>query len=200
MGGGGHSQDLDRCRQIFSSSFQTRRSFQMEYRLRRADGEYRWLLDEGVPRFEQGRAFVGYIGSCTDITDLKRAQEEALARQKLETLRVMTAGIAHDFNNLVGSILAVAELAQMELEQGLSPRAEIEGIKTVARRASQIVRELMIYCGQDKPMREPVDVSRLVEDTLELLKVSISKRAILRTSLDPISPPYAAAPPNSGRW
>ena len=186
---GVHSHDLDRCLQIYTSAFEARRSFQMEYRLRRADGEYRWVLDEGVARFEPGGLFVGYIGCCTDITDLKRTQEEALARQKLETLGVMTAGIAHDFNNLVGSILAVAELAQMELEQGLSPRAEIENIKTVASRASQIVRELMIYGGQDKPRREPVDVSRLVEDTLELVRVSISKHATLRTHLDPDLPP-----------
>jgi PAS domain S-box-containing protein len=179
-----HPHDVQHCLQIYSTSFQARRSFQMEYRLRRADGEYRWILDEGVPRFEQDRIFVGYIGCCTDISDLKRTQEEALARQKLETLGVMTAGIAHDFNNLVGSILAVAELAQMELDQGHSPRGEIEGIKTVASRASQIVRELMIYCGQDKAKREPVDISRLVEDTLELLRVSISKHATLRTDLD----------------
>jgi PAS domain S-box-containing protein len=186
---GVHSHDLDRCLEIYTTSFEARRGFQMEYRLRRQDGQYRWVLDEGVPRFEQGRVFVGYIGSCIDITDIKRAQEEALARQKLETLGVMTSGIAHDFNNLAGSILANAELAEMHLAQGLSPRGEIEGIKTVAIRASQIVRELMTYSGQDKPSREPVDMSRLVEDTLKLLKVSISKHATLRTDLYPDLPP-----------
>jgi PAS domain S-box-containing protein len=185
---GVHADDLGRCLEIYSTSFEARRGFQMEYRLRRADGEYRWVLDEGVPRFEQGGVFVGYIGSCIDITDLKNAQAEALARQKFETLGVMTSGIAHDFNNLAGSILANAELAELQLAQGLSPRGEIEGIKAVAIRASQIVRELMIYCGQDKPNREPVDISSLVEDTLKLLKVSISKHASLRTDLDPDLP------------
>ena len=68
-----HPLDLDRCLDIYSSSFDARRSFQMEYRLRRADGEYRWLLDTGVPRFEPGGTFAGYIGSCIDITDLKRS-------------------------------------------------------------------------------------------------------------------------------
>jgi PAS domain S-box-containing protein len=81
-----HPLDLDRCLDIYSSSFDARRSFQMEYRLRRADGEYRWLLDSGVPRFEPGGTFAGYIGSCIDITDLKRAQEESLAMQKLDSV------------------------------------------------------------------------------------------------------------------
>jgi CheY-like chemotaxis protein len=77
----------------------------------------------------------------------------------------------------------------MEVARGLSPGKEIEGIKSVALRASEIVRELMIYCGQDKATREAVDVSRLVEDTLELLKVSISKHATLQTDLSRDLPP-----------
>ena len=73
---GVHPEDLDRCMAMYSSSFQARRSFQMEYRLRRADGEYRWLLDYGIPRFETGGTFAGYVGSCTDITDLKRPRKK----------------------------------------------------------------------------------------------------------------------------
>ena len=56
-----------------------------------------------------------------DITDLKRAQAEAVERQKLESLGVLTSGIAHDFNNLLGSILAEAELAELEVTTGSSP-------------------------------------------------------------------------------
>jgi PAS domain S-box-containing protein len=84
-----HPADLDRCLAVYSSSFDMRRDFRMEYRLRRADGEYRWLLDIGIPRFTPGNIFEGYIGSCIDITDRIRAEEErerfvSLAERSLE--------------------------------------------------------------------------------------------------------------------
>jgi formate hydrogenlyase transcriptional activator len=72
---GVHLDDRDRCIAIYSQSFDARRSFKMEYRIRRADGEYRWVLDEGVPRFMSDGTFAGYIGSCVDITEIKRAGE-----------------------------------------------------------------------------------------------------------------------------
>jgi PAS domain S-box-containing protein len=79
-----HPDDRDRCIATYSSSFEVRRNFQMEYRLRRADGEYRWLLDNGVPRFAPSGVFEGYIGSCIDITDRKHEEElrEELRRER----------------------------------------------------------------------------------------------------------------------
>jgi two-component system cell cycle sensor histidine kinase/response regulator CckA len=184
-----HPDDLDRCYVIYSSSFDARRNFQMEYRLHRADGEYRWVLDIGAPRFSPESIFVGYIGSCVDITELRRTQEEALARQKLESLGVLAGGVAHDFNNLLGGILAEAELAETYLAAGSSPAEDIQVIKAIAIRAAEIVRELMIFSGQDKACLEPVNISRLVEEMLELLKVSISKHAVLKTDLRINLPP-----------
>jgi PAS domain S-box-containing protein len=178
-----HPDDLRRCLDTFSASFDSHGSFRMEYRLRRADGEYRLVLDIGVPRFGPDGVLAGYIGSCIDISDLRRAQEEAFDRQKLESLRVLTGGIAHDFNNLLGGILADAELAEINLVAGSSPAEEIQRIRAVTIRTAEIVRELMIYSGQDNTDLAPVDVSAIVEEMLELLKASVSKRAVLKINL-----------------
>ncbi len=178
-----HPDDADRCFAAYCSAFDARLDFHIEYRIRRADGAYRWLLCSGVPHFAPGGAFAGYIGSDIDITDLKRAQVEDAERQKLESLGALTRGIAHDFNNLLGSVLADAELAELEAASGASPAEHIQRIKAVAVRAAEIVRELMIYSGQDQADLGSVDLSRLVEEMLELLKVSISKHAILKTDL-----------------
>ena len=178
-----HPDDVERCLATYSTRFVNRCDFQMEFRLRRSDGEYRWVLFCGVPRLAPGGIFAGYIGSAIDVHDLKRTQEEALARNKLESLGVLSAGIAHDFNNLLGSILAQAELAESNETSGATVAEEIQQIKTVAIRAAEIVRELMIYSGQDKADVDLVDVSQLVEEMLQLLKISISKHAVLKTDL-----------------
>ena len=70
-----HREDLDGCLEVYVNSFNARQMFTMEYRLRKCDGNYRWVLDTGVPRFGPDGAFLGYIGSCIDVTGLKRAEE-----------------------------------------------------------------------------------------------------------------------------
>jgi len=118
-----------------------------------------------------------------DITEAKRTQEEALARQKLESLGSLAGGIAHDFNNLLGGVLAQAELALRQLAAGSRPEEELEAIRNGAIRGSEIVRELMIYAGKDSEIRGLVDVSQITKEMLELLKVSVSKHARLETDL-----------------
>jgi PAS domain S-box-containing protein len=178
-----HPDDFSRCYSTFASAFDERRSFQMEYRLRRADGEYRWLIDHGVPRFASGGDFSGYIGSCIDITDLKRAQEEAVAGQKLEALGVLANGIAHDFNNLLGSALTHSELAQAKLAENTTPEKELRQIQRLAVRGAEIVRQLMMFAGSETDSVEFEDISAIVSEMAELLKVSISKHAVLITEL-----------------
>ena len=73
---GVHPEDLQNCLDIYISSFDARLSFTMEYRLRRYDGEYRWILDNGVPRFSDEGIFLGYIGSCIDISEKKQVERD----------------------------------------------------------------------------------------------------------------------------
>ena len=73
---GVYSDDLEHCLEVYDTSFSARQPFTMEYRLRRNDGEYRWVLDTGTPRFETDGVFVGYIGSCIDMTEQKRTEEK----------------------------------------------------------------------------------------------------------------------------
>ena len=178
-----HPDDLDACYASYSSAFDARRSLQAEWRLRRADGEYRWVLATGMPRFEAGGAFLGYIGSCLDITNLKHAHQEHLAKQKLEIVGTLAGGIAHDFNNLLGGLLAHVELALAELANGCSPSEDLQRIRGAAIRGAEIVRQLMVFAGEETEELEMVGVSAIVEDMLELLKVSVSKHVTVETEL-----------------
>jgi PAS domain S-box-containing protein len=84
---GVHPADLEHCLSVYSGAFDARVDFEMEYRLRRYDGTYRWVVDYGVPRIESDGTFCGYIGSCVDITE-RKATEESL---ELLSGRLITA-------------------------------------------------------------------------------------------------------------
>jgi PAS domain S-box-containing protein len=97
---GVHPDDLQHCLHTYFDAFDARQAFRMEYRLKRYDGAYRWILDTGVPRFGSDGTFEGYIGSCIDVTDQKeveealRAREQSL-RQTREGLRKLAAKLLH---------------------------------------------------------------------------------------------------------
>jgi two-component system, cell cycle sensor histidine kinase and response regulator CckA len=178
---GVHAEDLGRCYESYSSAFDVRQNFVIEYRLRRDDGEYRWVLDRGVPRFEDGGTFVGYIGSCIDITDLKLSHQERLAAEKMKSLGVLAAGIAHDFNNLLGSILAGADLVLTECH--CASRDDIQRINKAAVRASEIVNLLLAYAGSEQQQPDSIDVSALVEETLRFMRASLPREVSLTWNL-----------------
>ena len=72
---GVHPEDFDRCLDIYLTSFAKRAVFEMEYRLLRYDNVYRWIFDRGVPVWDRDEKFLGYIGSCIDVTERVEAQE-----------------------------------------------------------------------------------------------------------------------------
>jgi signal transduction histidine kinase len=118
-----------------------------------------------------------------DITELKSAERHFREAQKLESLGVLAGGIAHDFNNLVGIILANSELAQQKLAGGSTADEEIRHIQKVAGRAAEIVRQMMAYAGHETAALEPVDLSQLVGEMMQLLEISISKKVTLKMDL-----------------
>jgi PAS domain S-box-containing protein len=155
-----------------------------EFQIIRPNGEERTVLftsevlldDDGSPRH--------VVGACQDVTEGRRAQEEAIVRHKLETVGRLANGIAHDFNNLLGGVLSQAELALTELDDGVRPEEELQSICAVARSGSEIVRQLMIYTGQERGEPGAVDVAETVERMAELFKLSVSKRGALYTDLE----------------
>src|SRR5262249_11779806 len=83
-----HPDDRDRTLQILVNSYDEKKNFEMEYRVRRYDGEYRWIYDTGAPRFSRDQVFLGYIGTCIDLTERKEAEVELHdAHEELKQLK-----------------------------------------------------------------------------------------------------------------
>ena len=89
---GVHPDDLQRCLKIYTEAFDARKAFVMQYRLRRYDGEYRWISDQGVARYDSNGKFSGYIGSCVDVSDLLKKDE---ALREFEERVVLAAEATH---------------------------------------------------------------------------------------------------------
>ena len=155
----------------------------LEFQITLPDGDVRTISTIGEVLESEGGLPTRMFGACQDITDIRRAQETVLARQKLESVGALATGIAHDFNNLLGGVLAQADLALQELADGMNPEEELKGIREGAIRGSEIVRQLMVYSGKESEVPELVDISRIVEDMLDLLRISISKHAALDIDL-----------------
>jgi PAS domain S-box-containing protein len=123
---GVHPDDLVSCRNTYTGAFDRREPFNMQYRLRRHDGKFRWVLDLGVPRFNHDGLFAGYIGSCLDVTDRKLAEEalSGIGRRLIEAHEQERTWIARELHDDINQRLA---LFTVELERCvLSKSSEAE--------------------------------------------------------------------------
>ena len=88
---GVHSDDLQNCLDVYTEAFDASQPFVMQYRLRRNDGTFRWVSDQGVPRYDAQGRFAGYIGSCVDVTEL--VNKDAALRESEERMRMAAEAV-----------------------------------------------------------------------------------------------------------
>jgi PAS domain S-box-containing protein len=173
---GVHFEDLQLCLDTYMAAFNGRQRFEMEYRLRRHDGEFRWILDRGVPRYTPDGTFAGYIGSCVDIEDRKRLENElrravqardeflAIASHELKTpltsLQLQLASLMRNRARAHGSVLDVARLDE-----------RIDVLDRQTKRMTRLVNDLLdvsrISGGRLELELQRTDLSALVLEVVE---------------------------------
>ena len=148
-------EDLARWLDTFVRSFDAREAFEIEYRLRRRDGEYRWILDRGLPRYSKDGVFVGFVGTCIDIDERKRAEHElarSLERERKlriaaeEASRLKDGFLAGVLSDLQSPVRAIATWAA-HLRGGVAPASEparaLDAIEHNARAQDRIISSLL---------------------------------------------------------
>jgi PAS domain S-box-containing protein len=130
-----------------------------------------------------------------EVEGQRRAVEAQLQyAQRLESIGVLAGGIAHDFNNLLAAIMGHADLALLDSPDGSSARSHLQHVLQASRTAADLTQQMLAYSGRGRFVVEQVDVSRVIEDALRLVRTMISKKASLRVLLDPDLPSIRSDP------
>ena len=160
---------------------------------RRATGE-EFPLEASISQCTvQKRKLITLI--LRDSSERRRAEDERLKflsqiqqTQKLESLGVLAGGIAHDFNNLLMAVLGHADLALDALPPSAEARDDLAEIRRAAQRATELCKQMLAYSGKGRFVIQPVEMQKVVEEMLHMLRVSISKNAILKLNFAPNLP------------
>ena len=192
-----HKEDIALAGERWASALVSGDPYETEFRLRRADGVYRWHIARAVALRDANGAIVRWIGTNTDIEDqkasgqaladlnssLERQVEERTAKlvaaeetlrqsQKMEAVGQLTGGIAHDFNNLLAAISGSLELLGMRVKDGrldAIPRY-VEAAQSAAKRAAALTQRLLAFSRRQTLDPRPVNANRLISELEELIR------------------------------
>ena len=191
-----HADDRDWLWAKCQKSLDARTPCQNEYRILDRQGRERWVSERASGVYAEDGALLAIDGFIQDITAARQAkiEREQLDRkmqetQKLESLGVLAGGIAHDFNNLLTAILGNASIAQIELPPGSSVQDCLEQINEASLRAADLCKQMLAYSGRGRFVVQKLDLGELVEQTAQMLQISISKKSVLRYRLEKGLPP-----------
>jgi PAS domain S-box-containing protein len=180
---GVHPDDLQRCVAHYLDHFRRRDAFEMEYRLRRHDGVYRWIFDRGVPFTDDSGAFAGFIGSCVDVDDRRKSQaaqqqhdQEQLALAR-DFEKWILAIVSHDIRDPLHTILFAARRLQDAADPTGAAKKHAEIVERGVRRIQHIVGDLLDLSREREGAGIPIEpkptdlrmVCRQIVDDLEAI-------------------------------
>jgi PAS domain S-box-containing protein len=177
---GVHPDDVEAYLKDSGEAFDARRAFLLFYRLRRHDGEYRWISAHGVPRLDAIGRFAGYIGSCSDVTERRRAEAETQSLRtelahmsRVATMGELTAAIVHELSQPLTAILSNAQAGLRFTGAGDEGQAHVREILAdiVADdlRARQVIQNMRALFQKHTEERRPQALNALINDVASMV-------------------------------
>lgn len=184
-----HPEDRVRCLATYTDAFRTARPFKQAYRLKRRDGKYRWLQDSSTPRFTEDGKFLGHIGTCVDITrhvqskaDRARQQSVMDHSTRFNIAGEMASGLTHELSQPVAATLNYLDACLRRLDDGEYDPAKQRQCLSLAlkqtERAGSIINNFKDLIRKNQSPFSPLDVNRLIRETVELLDYEIGQHHI----------------------
>ena len=179
-----HFEDFQRCMDTYIDAFNDRQVFEMEYRLRRHDGVYRWILDRGTPRYLPDGTFAGYIGSCADITERKQLEVEL--RKAVKVREEFLSIASHELRTPLTSLKLRAERLYQHLARATAPAAPSD----LERDAEAMLAQVMNLV---KMVDVLLDVSRISDRPLTLERAELDVGPLVSGVADQWKEPASSA-------
>ena len=194
-----HPADRPSVAAAWAEAVRAGESSAAEFRFVRPDGSVRWLVGQSRAHRHADGKLAGYVGTLTDVSNLKRAEEErktieAQLRQSrtMESLGTLAGGIAHDFNNILNGTFGAIDLARLELPPGHPVHAWLDRIAASSHRARELGRQTLTFGRRNAGERLPQRLHLVVDAALVLLRSSLPARVELESRISPDSPPVLA--------
>jgi two-component system NtrC family sensor kinase len=166
-------EDMVAMQQMFTDLVTGRTRFgSLDYRIRHKDGSWRVFRATASPLYDAQGKVTGVIASARDVTEVKRLEQQVIQAEKLAAMGHMIAGVTHELNNPLTAILGITDLLRdKSIDDQM--RRQVELVHQQARRAAEIVQNLLAYARPRVPTKANVDLNELVRRTLTLHEYSL---------------------------
>jgi PAS domain S-box-containing protein len=172
-----HPDDRDRAWEAWQNATQNDATYSLECRLRRFDGTYRWWLIRGVPLRDGSGKILKWFGTCTDIEDIKQAEEEKSKlgsqlrqSQKMDAVGQLAGGVAHDFNNMLSVINGYSDMLLGEMNPSDPKYARVQEINKAGTRSSELTQHLLAFARKQTIAPKVLDLNVSVSGMLKMLQ------------------------------
>jgi PAS domain S-box-containing protein len=181
-----HPDDRGRARRTYEAAFAGKQAFRIEYRLRRHDGQYRWVIDDGAPLDDERGLSLGFVGACVDVTGRRQAEElreqllvhERRARSEAERVSRLKddflGTLSHELRTPLNAILGWTQVLRRSQSTSITP-AGLDVIDRNARALTHLVDDLL-------------DVSRLVAGDVRLSIDTVHLRPVVEAAIASVRP------------
>ena len=189
-----HPDDRESALGTYNAAFDEQRPCELEFRLQRANGEYRWIRSTAVPRFGPDGAFAGYVGCVTDVSESHALEQRLKRMERTDAIAQLAGGVAHDFNNLLTGILGHVSLLLEDPSLSLEARSDLVQIQRSADRAAGLTRQLLAFSRRQALAPRVVDLNRLVSGAVSAIRSLVGSRVEVIQVLDAAVDPVLADP------
>ncbi|MDX1969760.1 MAG: PAS domain S-box protein [Planctomycetaceae bacterium] len=182
-----HPKDRDAAAARLRGSLSTLQPYQDEYRIRRADGQYRLFTVQGFPLRNEAGDVNEWVGVCMDVTEQRSLEDQLRQSQKMDAVGQLAGGVAHDFNNLLTIIFGYSEFLLNLLPPHDPNRASVVAIREAGEQAAGLTRQLLAFSRRAVMELQTLDLNAIVQETDRMLRRVLGEDVMLTTLLDATS-------------